>query len=442
MEVIKRETEPVIRNPKRDTSSQSGKAAWYDFYASYSPGFVEDVLHHWSLPCHSVILDPWNGSGTTTQVAVEQGYRTVGFDINPVMVVVAKARQLEASVKQSLESLGGKIITKARQYRKYPLILPEPLELWLFPEAARAFRSLERSIQDLLIDDYAGYIPAYQRNGVSFSSLCAFYYLALFRTVRQVLGCFRASNPTWTKKPVSLEQRVNLSAEEIFTAFKQHILTMKQQLGVEQSPGVDAQITCRLDIASSEAIPLETGEIGAVITSPPYCTRIDYVVSTRLELAIMGYSDECEIAHLRSSSMGTPTITGADIEVESCWGPTCVKLLDNIYKHPSKASRSYYFKTYVQYFRSLYNSLQEIDRTLKPSGRCALVVQDSHYKNLHVDLPRILLEMAISLCWEEEMRVAFPTRCSMAGIHSGARKYRNHSRSLESAILLNKGGRV
>ena len=40
------------------------------------------------------VLDPWNGSGTTTSVCAARGYRSVGVDINPGTIPVAWSRQL------------------------------------------------------------------------------------------------------------------------------------------------------------------------------------------------------------------------------------------------------------------------------------------------------------------------------------------------------------
>ena len=38
-----------------------------------------------------MILDPWNGSGTTTYAASQLGYTSRGLDLNPVMNIVARA---------------------------------------------------------------------------------------------------------------------------------------------------------------------------------------------------------------------------------------------------------------------------------------------------------------------------------------------------------------
>ena len=96
------------------------KSSWYDYYAGYSPDFVRDVLMYLNLNDDAVVLDPWNGSGTTTQVAEDIGYFAIGYDINPVIVIVAKARRLDPGVFASLFSLCNDLLKKATSYDLEP----------------------------------------------------------------------------------------------------------------------------------------------------------------------------------------------------------------------------------------------------------------------------------------------------------------------------------
>ncbi len=73
----------------------------------------------------AAVLDPWNGGGTTTQAVYDCGRAAVGFDINPVMAVLAKARLLESDVKDSLRVLGARL--PRRQLRSAHLLRPSIL---------------------------------------------------------------------------------------------------------------------------------------------------------------------------------------------------------------------------------------------------------------------------------------------------------------------------
>ena len=43
-----------------------------------------------SLPAHSTILDPMVGSGTVLRIAAEHGHNGIGYDMDPMAVLLSK----------------------------------------------------------------------------------------------------------------------------------------------------------------------------------------------------------------------------------------------------------------------------------------------------------------------------------------------------------------
>ena len=243
-------------NPKRissDSTLKKSKSSWYDYYAGYSTGFVEEVLTYLKLNNDAVILDPWNGSGTTTQIAEDMGYYAIGYDINPAMVIVANARRLDPGVSASLTSLCNDLLKKAVAYQSTLHLDYEPLEAWLTPQSAVFMRNIERAIQQLLIGGQE-YHPLYHDNILDLiSSLAAFFYTALFRTLRKSLNPFWATNPTWIVTPQE-EQRLDLSQEYIHQLFRNEVTEMSQvQVGLssKETKLLIKLGRYRLDIANS-----------------------------------------------------------------------------------------------------------------------------------------------------------------------------------------------
>ncbi|MBC1345222.1 site-specific DNA-methyltransferase, partial [Listeria welshimeri] len=69
-----------IVNPKYKSKDSS---LLYKYYAGFSDQFVLDTLSYSDLH-EMTVLDPWNGSGTTSRIASQLGARKiVGLDINP-----------------------------------------------------------------------------------------------------------------------------------------------------------------------------------------------------------------------------------------------------------------------------------------------------------------------------------------------------------------------
>jgi SAM-dependent methyltransferase len=435
--------------PKQSAQSRAYSPAWYKYYAGYSEGFVQETVERLRLSDTDLLIDPWNGAGTTTQVADQLGIRCWGGDINPAMVVVAKARLLRNAVTPSESSLGEAIIQQAIGAPHGTLM--DPLSKWFVDDSADSIRRLERQIAQLLDPDWRLGVPNSPHRVSSLSPLACFFYLALFRAVRGFLPQFFSTNPTWIKKPTSPTDRLLISSAEIHANFRSELSKLtdaRKQLdflgesAVKQS-GPDtsrlsresegADICSTVIVADSGNIPLARASATAAISSPPYCTRIDYAVATSPELAVLGFSDE-QFKQLRDSMIGTTSISQAPANVEFAWGPTCAEFLDKVSHHHSKASRTYYLKSHLQYFDSLARSLRELDRVLASSSRCVLVVQDSYYKEVHNDLQTVLAEMGTALGWALTERYDFASRRHMGRVNPSARKYRSSSVATESVL--------
>ena len=421
--------------PKRGKESKHGRTSWYSYYAGFSSSFVENALCLEPRDAATKVLDPWNGSGTTSQVAFKAGYHALGYDLNPVMVVVAKARTIDSGVSPSIRSILDELLEKALQFE--PRFDSEPLGAWLEAPGANSFRRIERAIYCLLISrDDQGNI-ANLSDLASVSSLASFFYVALFRVLRDVLIPFRSSNPTWMKVASQELRKVVISRQEVFAAFRDAVLRMEKDLGADiYFPRLSAE-NPTLNLASSNRLPVESESVDIVITSPPYCTRIDYVIKTAPELALLGATAPM-VRDLRNRMIGTPTISPRLPESNAQWGKTCLGVLNSVSSHKSKAARSYYWKTYLQYFAGMNLSIQEIDRTLRPNGKCLLVVQDSYFKDVHVDLAKIMTEFAGQNNWRPIGHTSFISARTMAGLNTAAKAYGKPTLPTESVLAFAK----
>ena len=84
----------MVTTPKQNPNSR----VWYRYYAGYTEEFVASLIGHLGIRRNSWVLDPWNGAGTTTAVAHRLGYKSIGLDVNPALVLIGKARSLDVNV--------------------------------------------------------------------------------------------------------------------------------------------------------------------------------------------------------------------------------------------------------------------------------------------------------------------------------------------------------
>jgi DNA modification methylase len=424
----------ITGNPKL-RGRESLQSGWYRYYPGFSEGFVRSALESAGLGNGERVLDPWNGSGTTTAIASALGLNVHGYDLNPVMVVVAKARCLDVAEYSSLHPLAAELLRRAK--KPFHTVEDDPLSAWFRPKSIASIRGIEAAIQRLLVDNHR-YGSLKDRGVDDISDLAAFFYVGMFRTLRELLHPFATSNPTWIKRPGSARLLLRPAPSTIYQVFKHHLGKMLPKSATKMKRQVRSERLIR--VASSEKLPLQDNAINQIVASPPYCTRIDYAVSTSPELALLGYDFETDFETLRRELIGTPTVPRTQPRISKNVGASCLRFLDALSKHASKASSTYYYKNHVQYFRSIANSISEISRVLKPGGKCVLVVQDSYYKDLHNDLPSIFTEMAELRGLRLRERNDFPLSRTMAGVNPGTTEYRRTFSALESVLIFEGTG--
>ncbi len=239
------------------------------------------------------------------------------------------------------------------------------------------------------------------------------------------------------EKPAgSKRNRIRPSARTLTVAFTEQIEYLAERLSLraDQEPG-DCSV-----FGTGHAAETGVGDdsFDAVLTSPPYATRLDYVKGTLPELAVLG-ADRLLVRELRRVSTGSPTVDGDRASLDDVRSKRGRELLCAIESHASKGSLSYYFPWMTNYLMSLQAGLEEIDRAVEDGGVIGIVVQDSYYKELHVDLQGIVAEMfhdmgrAIWRC--HDYSAPNPRRWADVAEDGGEGK-----RSCRESLLVFKGG--
>jgi hypothetical protein len=421
-----------ICSPKRNSQTQQGWAGFFPYYAGYPEVFAERLLASANIrPCGTV-LDPWNGSGTTTYTASRGGFESTGIDLNPVMGVVARARVLAATESDCLMPLSEEILAKAT---RFPTSLrnDDPLLDWFGPSTASWIRRVEEAAREILVG-----ADAKQGGDAldSISSIASTYYVALFVVCREVAYAFQSSNPTWLRKRKPKERRASWSRAKLEGRFRSIISEMSAALMSRTSVGHCAPI--RLLTADTASELDKSIKADLVLTSPPYCTRLDYTAATRLQLAVLFPLLATSPAELSRRMTGSVRVPVRRIDADDAWGPTCNKFLRSVTEHKSKASAGYYAKTHLDYFSKIYRSLDNISSAIRPGGAVIMVVQDSYYKDIHNDLPTILTEMGAERGLILRRRDDFTLNRSLADRHPHTRRYRPTIDATESVLCFER----
>jgi DNA modification methylase len=427
-----------VHTSKRGERERTGVWAWHPYYAGYAEQFVDDVLSVLAKP-GDIILDPWNGSGTTTLVAQRKGLRSVGIEINPVMALHAQAKNLQ------FPRFADDLIVKAQDLIEvsHRLVGQSPIGFgdvadWVPDEPLTALLAIRRAIQEELADspapDFVDAILCQEAQKILYPSRTnAFFFSALFQVLRQVGKFSRGSNPTWLLLD---DQVISRPADAVFALFSETVESMLADLEMAawEAEGIADYWVMTGD---SRLLRLVDRSVDLIVTSPPYCTRIDYAFATKPELLLLG-KEGSEVDALRRDTMGAPVIVDKGIARQEVWGPTCNDFLTAVAEHPSKASKSYYLPTYLQYFRDAELSLREIKRVLKDGGQAVVVVQSSYYKDLELPLGDMYVEMSKRLGFDAEVARRETVRQHMAHVNTKSRRYVKDKVYYEDVVWLHK----
>jgi tRNA G10 N-methylase Trm11 len=424
-----------ICSPKRNSRLQSGWEGFFPYYAGYSETFARALLSSADLSSGAVVFDPWNGSGTTTYSASLLGLSSCGFDLNPVMIVVARARLLPRSEADSIEPLAKEVVRSA-ELDSTTLEDDDPICSWFTRDSAALIRAIERSIRNRLVGAMTVTPTGIKLDRIS--GLAATFYVALFAVCRELGSPFRCSNPTWLRRPKENESKIDVPREVIKNELFSNLRKMAVALANRRDLLANEQGACEVRLADATTTALPAMSVDLLLTSPPYCTRIDYTAATRIELAVLAPLDRDGPKELGRRMLGSTQVPMREIEISPKWGPICCDFLEALRKHPSKASSSYYYITHLDYFDKMAKSLINAICSLKNDGIFIIIVQDSYYKEIHNDLPSIITEMSEAQGLRKQRQENFRKGRSMSGINPYTRLYKRPPGSTEVVLCFSK----
>jgi hypothetical protein len=349
---------------------------------------------------------------------------------------VARARLLPPSEADSIQPLICEIVKGVRSNQH--IDGDDPLLWWFEKPSATVIRAIERRICKHLIGERTLTPDGVRLDNIS--GLASTFYVALFAVCRRLTAPYRSSNPTWLRKPKAGQTLICVERDEIIEALKSSLADMGRTLAASgtESQLDHGQVDLRIADTTVAALPGESVDV--VLTSPPYCTRIDYSAATRIELAVLHPLVDITMEGLGRRMIGSTRVPEHRIVPQADWGKTCRRFLREVKAHPSKASDGYYYKTHLDYFAKMGSSLVNIAGALKPGGAAILVVQDSFYKDVHNDLPTITTEMCALAGLRLRRRQDFILKRSLADINPRSQVYERTAGAVEAVLCLEKDG--
>jgi DNA modification methylase len=146
-------------------------------------------------------------------------------------------------------------------------------------------------------------------------------------------------------------------------------------------------------------------EADVILTSPPYCNRLDLIVQYGPEnyfLSALGHASPPK------DLIGTTTVRDYETVAEDFAYLTSISeytsiLLNNIRKSRNADDPGYYLKYYTRYFAALIRSIDGALRNLSATGKMYMVTQDNTHRGQLIEIDRVLKESLRKKGWKSRL---------------------------------------
>lgn len=333
----------------------------HPFPARMAPDLALDALV--KLPKGSVVLDPMAGSGTVLRQAVNLSHHAIGFDLDPLAVLMARVWTAGADAGEVQEEYD-RLIKDAVQIdlrsQKLPWVVgddetAEFVSYWFGAEQRRALKKLSLAL----------YRRRHSRGSNRRHSALDVLAIALSRIIiTKDQGASLARDASHSR-PHKVGER---SDYDVFSGFDRSVAQLKAR--------IQQMVRGRADVrlGDSRDLPLANSSVDAILTSPPYLNAIDYMRGHRLSLVWLGYGVK-ELRSIRGASIGAERAGRAT-------NPRTSRIVDAILGKRVLSDR---FRSIVRRYADDLNSMAaEASRVLKKGGTATFVVGNSCLRDVFV----------------------------------------------------------
>lgn len=376
-------------------SQDSGYAShnFHSFPAKFPPQLPRKFIEGLTAP-GNVVLDPMMGSGTTVLEAYLSGRHGVGFDIDPLALILTKAKvtplngRLVAQIGNEISERAEFAVRRRRNELEKALEsrwdpkARDFIDYWFTPETQIDLLALIteiEQIEDVKIRAFFelafSAIIITKSGGVSLA-----FDLAHTRPHRAKVVIGRTGEVVLRGELTdSSSRRIKLLTKTLRSPFREFGKRVEQNLGglpESESDRIQPYLKGLLEpeperiepyIApgNAQGLPLDDKSVDLIVTSPPYVSNaIDYMRAHKFSLVWMGYLID-ELGQKRNEYIGGEAVT--DFDFEDLPARTRQVVADIADRDEKKG------RVLHRYFSEMTRTLREMFRVLKP-GKAAIVV--------------------------------------------------------------------
>lgn len=343
----------------RETKAKEGIHGLHNYPAMMAPPVACTLIRMLSRE-GDVVLDPFCGSGTVTTVAAFLGRHSIGFDINPLALLIAEVKitPLSPSVlRQTFEQVQNNL----QQLGHVELQRFANIDYWFKPEVQHQLARLKAAI-DMLEHDAAR----------------KFCLVIFSRVVREVSNTRSNEFKLFRLPPEKLERH----RPDVLAVFRERFWKCAALMDEWWRQTKGKLVVPHLQLHDArQSLPIAPESVDLVLTSPPYGdarTTVAYGQFSRLSLQWLGlWQQDLD----RLSLGGMPRAFYAP-------PPLLREVLSAISKQSPKRAQEV-----EAFYADLCDCLHNIAVVVKQGGYAVFVIANRKVKGIKLPTDRLILEM-------------------------------------------------
>ena len=344
----------------------------------YPAKFIPD-LPAWAITYYSnpgdVVLDPFNGCGTTTTEARVRNRLGVGFDISPYACLLARAKAADLDIQQvKRETAAFDAFLSNSANRKTERSLHFENDLFWFSEDA--LREIE-TIRDHVLCTYDGALKD--------------YFMTVLSTIIKPCSYLDESQIKVKRDQKKVLKGVPLPFETMRKALRKYYGIIAERKVNDKSFW---PVTIINDSALDIQKHLEKDSVDLIVTSPPYINAMNYAMNNRYESFLLSLVAPNDSIEFQTKFIGTERVYARDYAVlhqfedHSTLGKALNTILRQIFDNEPKRSYIVY-----KYFVEMDAAFRQAVNVLKPGKHFVLVVGTNNITGIPIDTFDILVQL-------------------------------------------------
>jgi len=323
---------------------------FHPYSAKFIPQIPRAILNAYAEP-GSTVLDPFCGSGTVAVEALLRGHRCLVSDLNPIAVLITRAKvcQITSEDEREINGLLLKLRTDLSGNRR-SLPTFKNISHWFTPRMIEELSCIKDAILELTPESAAQLLAL-----TAFSAI--------------IVKCSRQESETrWVAVTKHHSHRF------AFSCFEQKLVDMSRRARALRDLAQGNVDVFQANANSLQHAPNQSIDI--VITSPPYLNSYDYYLYHKLRMFWLDYNHYA----VQEQEIGSR------------------------HRHCDKN------ESVESYVSAMAGCFLEIARVLKPNGILAIVIGDSIYKGLLIDMSEIYQNLALATAFRLVERFDYDQR--------------------------------